>query len=251
MIPPLAALNAATFDKSNAGLVVPGSYVSIYGTRLADSVSQFTTLPLPNSLGNTQLLLGNQPLPLVYVSPSQVNGIIPQNLPMNTAQQLSIRRGNTVSVPLSVTITSLQPGIFTAAQTGHGQGAILVAGTPLLAGPSAAGSRPAQRGEYLEIYCTGLGAVQGANGEAPPADGQPASASGNPLYQTVAQATVTIGGVTAPVTFAGLSPGFVSLYQVNVRVPDSAPSGDAVPLVLTMTDKNGSVSSRVVTIAVQ
>jgi uncharacterized protein (TIGR03437 family) len=53
------------------------------------------------------------------------------------------------------------------------------------------------------------------------------------------------------VSFSGLAPGFVGLYQVNAQVPDHAPTGDAVPVVLTMTGQNGAVSSLAVTIAVQ
>jgi len=249
---PLGALNAASLDKSNEGTVVPGSYVAIYGARLADGTAQPNGLPLPFNLGNTQLLLGNQPLPLSFASPSQVNGLIPLGLAVNTALQLFIQRGNTGSVPVPVTVTDLQPGIFTTAQTGEGQGAILVAGTTLVAGPAGSGQRPVKRGEYIEIYCTGLGQVRGTKGEVPLSDGRAAPASGSPLYITVSSPSVTIGGVSSPVvSFAGLAPGFVGLYQVNARVPENAPTGDAVPIVLTMTGQNGAVSSLAVTIAVQ
>jgi uncharacterized protein (TIGR03437 family) len=107
------------------------------------------------------------------------------------------------------------------------------------------------RGQYIQIYATGLGAVVGPGGAAPPADGQLAPVS--PLFNTVATATVTIGGVNAPVPFAGLAPGFVWLYQVNAQVPSNAPVGSAIPVVLTMTDSNGfsASSQQNVTIAVQ
>jgi uncharacterized protein (TIGR03437 family) len=249
---PIGALNAASLDRSNVGTVVPGSYVAIYGARLADVTAQPNRLPLPLSLGNAQLRLGDQPLPLSFASPTQVNGLIPQSLAVNTALQLLIQRGNTGSVPVQVTVTDLQPGIFTTAQTGQGQGAILVAGTTLVAGPAGPGQRPVKRGEYIEIYCTGLGQVQGTNGEAALGDGVAAPENGSPLYKTVSSASVTIGGVSSPmVSFSGLAPGFVGLYQVNAQVPDNAPAGDAVPVVLTMTGQNGAVSSLAVTVAVQ
>ena len=59
--------------------------------------------------------------------------------------------------------------------------------------------------------------------------------------------TVTIGGVPASVSFSGLAPGYFGLYQVNAQVPANAPTGNAVPVVLTI----GGVSSNTVTIAVQ
>jgi len=73
------------------------------------------------------------------------------------------------------------------------------------------GSRPAKPGEFLSIYCTGLGDVnnQPVLGSASPS---------NPLASTLATPVVTIGGQTAQVLFSGLAPGFVGLYQVNVKV---------------------------------
>jgi uncharacterized protein (TIGR03437 family) len=247
---PAGVINGASFDTSIQGLVVPGGYVSIYGQRMADDTAQASGgLPAP-SLGNAQLLLGGQPLPLLFVNSGQVNGLIPQNLSLNSSIQLQVLRDNTQSVPVSALVTDLQPGIFTTAQTGTGQGSILIAGTGTVAGPGPA-QQPVNPGQYIEIYATGLGLVVGTGGAAPPGDGQPAPASGSPLYTTAATATVTIGGLNAPVSFAGLAPGFVALYQVDVQVPSGVQAGSAVPVVLTMTDSGGySAPSQTVTIAV-
>jgi uncharacterized protein (TIGR03437 family) len=59
--------------------------------------------------------------------------------------------------------------------------------------------------------------------------------------------TATIGGINAPVHFAGLAPGFVGLYQVNVQAPAGVTAGSAVPLVLTQA----GVSSNTVTLAIR
>ena len=252
---PVGAINGASFDTSNPGLVVPGAYVSVYGDRMADS-TVLGGAPLQLALGGTQLLLGGKPLPLLFVTPGQVNGLIPQSLPVGTQVELQVQRDSTASVPVSAYVTDLQPGIFTTTANGQGQGSIVIVGTSQVAGPVGPGQQPVSRGEYISIYGTGLGAVVASDGVSPPpADGQPAPASGSPYYTTVAKATVTIGGVSIPPTpydFSGLSPGYVALYQVNVQVPANAQTGNAVPLVLTMTDANGhSVSSQTVTIAVQ
>ena len=79
----------------------------------------------------------------------------------------------------------------------------------------------------------------------PPANGAPATA--NPLSTTMETPTVFIGNTPASVTFSGLAPGFVGLYQVNVQVPENAPTGDAVQVSLRF----GFVFSNVVTIAVE
>jgi uncharacterized protein (TIGR03437 family) len=134
----------------------------------------------------------------------------------------------------------VSPGIFTLSQDGKGQGAILIANTATLAAPSSvAGRQPVAKGQAISVFCTGLGAVSPAQ-----VSGQPA---GNALVNTTVMPTATIGGQPAVVLFAGLAPGFVGLYQVNVTVPSSAPSGNAVPLVLTI---NGAASNTV-TMAIQ
>ena len=67
------------------------------------------------------------------------------------------------------------------------------------------------------------------------------------LNPTTTLPTVTIGGVEARVTFSGLAPGFVGLYQINVEVPPGVPIGDQVEVVVTI----GGVRANVVTIAVE
>jgi len=59
--------------------------------------------------------------------------------------------------------------------------------------------------------------------------------------------TVAIGNGPATVPFAGLAPGFVGLYQVNVQVPANSPIGDAVPLALSVA----GVAANPLTIAIQ
>ena len=98
---------------------------------------------------------------------------------------------------------------------------------------------PARAGEYLSIFCTGLGALQHPvpTGDVPPL----------PAPQVTAVPEVTIGGVAAAVTFAGVAPGFVGLYQVNVQVAPGTPSGSEQLLQIRM---NG-VPGNTVTVAVQ
>ncbi len=249
----LAVVNAASGAQATPQVVTPGGYIAVYGTSLASNEAPLaTTIPLPDTLNGTQFFLGGKPLPLLYAGSGQVNALIPQNLNPNTSYQLVIQRGSTLSVPAFLTVAEYQPGIYTMDLSGSGQGIVEIAGTALLAAPTGTGSRPVQRGsEYLSIFATGLGPVIGSNGEAPPADG--AAAPLTTIYQTTGAVTATIGGVDAPVLFSGLTPSLVGLYQVNVQVPATAPAGDAVPLVLTVTDPvtGQSVQSNTVTIAAQ
>ena len=93
--------------------------------------------------------------------------------------------------------------------------------------------------------------MAGPNGEPAPRDG--AAAPLNLVYQTTANATVTIGGVDAPVLFSGLTATLAALYQVNVRVPAGVTPGSAVPIIITVTDpQTGTTAqSNPVTIAMQ
>lgn len=246
-----AILNAAS--ATGPQVVAPGSYVAIYGQQLAGSgYGLATSTPFTSTLDDTQVFLGGQPMPLYYASPTQINALVPQGLAANTVLQLVIQRGSTLSAPIPIVITPYQPAIFTQNQAGTGQGSIEISGTSLLAAPASANSRPAAHGtDYIAIYCTGLGPVIGQNGEQPPADG--AAASYPPLYNTVAPVTVSIGGVDASVVFAGLTPTLVGLYQVDAQVPAGAPTGDSIPVIVSVTDPaTGAVSqSNMVTIAVQ
>ena len=230
--------NSASFKAGDQ--VALGSWASLFGEGLADGEALATGTPFGAQLGSTQVRLGGMPLPLLYVNPTQVNALIPRNLDPNTQQQIVVQRGVTISVPMQVTVADVQPGIYAVNQQGTGQGAVLIGNTVLLVAPAGPGARPAGRGETISIFCTGLGAVTSA-----PPDGVPAPLDS--LVRTLATPTVTMGDAAAQVPFSGLAPGLAGVFQVNAVVPDTAPSGDAVPLIVTMND----VPSNTVTIAIR
>jgi uncharacterized protein (TIGR03437 family) len=232
--------NGASY--AGTGEISPGSWTAIFGDQIADSKQIFDGTPFPQSLQGTQVTLGGQPLPIYFVNETQVNALIPSALNPNTRFQLQIvRHSNTPSVPVDVTVADLQPGLYSLAQNGQGQGAVLLANTGTIAGPTTlSNARPVKRGDFIQIYGTGLGPVTNT-----PADGTPALASPLSLMKLTPQ--VSIGGAQATVVFAGLAPGNVGLYQINAEVPASASTGDAVPLSVSV----GNAVSNVVTIAVQ
>lgn len=248
-----AVVNAASSSQATPQIAAPGSYVAVYGNGLtAGNTESAAVIPLPASLAGAQLFLGDKPMPLIYAGSGQVNALVPQGINLNVEQQLSVMQAGARSVPVPLLLTASYPGIFTLDASGSGQGIAQIVGTTLLAGPPTGFSRPVQRGsESLIVYCTGLGPVIGPNGEPPPPDGSAAPAS--LLYQTTARITATIGGVDAPVTFSGLTPTLVGLYQVNIQVPAGVSPGTAVPLLITATDPRTQMAlqSNSVTIAVE
>jgi hypothetical protein len=250
---PTGVVNAAREAAATPQVVSPGEYIAIYGSQFAAGAPVVAnTAPFTASLNGIQVFIGNQPAPLYYAAPGQIDALVPINLAPGAADQLVIARGTTLSVPVSLSVASYDPGIYTADASGSGQGAVEIAGTSLIAGPGGANSRPVQSGsEDLAVFATGLGPVAGPNGETAPADG--AAAPSSILYRTKAAVSATLGGVAVPVTFSGLTPSAVSLYQVNIQVPSGVPTGSAVPLVLTVTDpvSGSNYTSNPVTVAVR
>jgi uncharacterized protein (TIGR03437 family) len=212
--------------------IAPGGLITIYGLNLADGVGQSSGLPLPQQLNGTQVLLGNQQLPILYTNPTQLNVQVPYGVPVNTQYQLTVQRGNTYSVPQQLVVAQAEPGIFTVNQQGTGQGSIVKSDGVTLAQPGT----PASIGETVVMYCTGLGSVTPKVAEgAPPTSVPPLSTTDNPV-------TVTIGGKAATVTFAGLTPGDPGLYQINAVVPSGIVTGDAVPVVISGAGQTSPIS---------
>ena len=235
-----SVVNAATFLP---GPAAPGEILTLFGTDLASMTSGAGAPPLPTMLGGASVKFGGFDAPLFFVSPLQINFQVPWELVGQSQASLIVASDGTTMGPVNVNLAPFAPGLFSTSQSGSGQGAILISGSGgAVAGLSGAfpGSRPVRRGGFIEIFAIGLGAV-----EKQPASGAPALA--NPLSMSTSTPVVTIGGVPAAVTFSGLAPGFVGLYQVNAEVPANARTGDAVPVALTI----GGVTSNTVTIAVQ
>ncbi len=221
--------------------VVAGSLAAVFGISLASGQVLDLTTPLPNTLaGSSFQIAGHSGLvPLIFASPTQVNLQIPWELAGSQQASVTATVGANVSAVQNVTLAASAPGIFTLNQQGSGQGAILIANTATLAGTQGSG-RAVKKGEYISIFCTGLGAV---NNQPPTGT----AAKSNPLSHTLTTPTVTIGGAAATVTYSGLAPGFAGLYQVDAQVPSDAPSGGTVAVVM----KIGGSTSNTVTIAVQ
>jgi uncharacterized protein (TIGR03437 family) len=237
-----ATLNAASYQKYVP--VAPGTLVSVFGANLGTSTASASTTPLPTSLADVRAQLGGKDMGLVFANGGQVNAQVPTDLVPGTTASLVVTVRGVAAAPDQITLADAQPGIFSLNSAGTGQGAIQVSNTPIYAAPqgSVPGSqaRPADRGEYITIYCTGLGAT-----DPPVASGMAAPSS--PLATVKTAVTVSIGGIQVPAAFAGLSPGFVGLYQVNIQVPSGVQPGDAVPLVMTQA----GVNSNTVTVAVR
>jgi len=215
LLDPLKVWNAASFAPiTNA--VAPGEFVSLFGSGLANGVAQATTLPLPTTLGNVQVLVNGVLAPIQYVSNNQINILVPYSTTGGYAEFQVSNNGN-VSDPVTLYQAPTAPGVFTSTNGGFapgvGPGAVLHANSSAVTE-----GNPAKIGEQVELFMTGLGSVT-------PAVADGAAAPSNPVATVDADVGVFVDGVSAVVKFKGLSPGLAGLYQVNFVVPDGVSSG--------------------------
>jgi beta-glucosidase len=227
-------VNAASSTPGAA--VAPGSIASVYGNFLLSTPAAPSGVPLPTSLGGLSLAFGAVDAPLFYASGTQVNLQIPWEMTGPSQAPLTATLAGQKSAPQTVNLAPFAPGIFTVNGQGTGPGAIQDSSYNLITTSNPAGAGVT----VILIYCTGLGPVTNQ----PPTG---AAAPSNPLAVTTTKPVVTIGGVPADLLFYGLAPGTVGEYQVNALVPSDAPTGDAVPVILSV----GGVMSNTVQIAVQ
>ena len=242
-------LNGASFDKTGQPIPV-GALISIFGTTLSAATASADSVPLSTTLSNVQVSFNGIAAPLKDVTPGQINAQLPwEVLPTGAGTagnvQVVVTRNGVASAPLPITVGAAAPGIFTfpggvgqAVAYGNADGAIAApinSGLPFV-------SRPAKIGDpaTLVILCTGLGPVN------PPVKSG-ATANDGLLHQATIAPDVTVGGVKAQVLFAGMTPQFVGVYQLNIVIAAGTPTGNAIPLQIS---SNGVTSRNDVTIAV-
>jgi uncharacterized protein (TIGR03437 family) len=233
-IVPNGVVDDASGGFAQRGLA-PGSYISIYGSNLADAAQAFQTPYLPVALSAVSISFDGDGLSypgyLTYVSPGQINTQIPWEFQGHSSVGLTVWASGLPASTYELPLAAVSPGIFTIGGT--------AAAIDYNSGVIVSSAAPAKRGDIVELFVNGLGAVTGT-----PASGQPSSTT--QLSNTAAIPTVTIGGVAAQVMFSGLTPGSIGLYQVNVVVPQNASAGNA-PVIVSI----GGVSSAAANLPVQ
>jgi len=220
LINPDGVVNGASFDARTP--VAPGSIISLFGRNLVPQPIPATGLPLPTNLAGLAMKIGDRDAPLFYANNGQVNAQVPVELASNTATSVVLTMNGKVSPPEPLLLSPVQPGIFTYDDGGVPHAAALDEKNALVGK-----ANPAVRGTIIQVYATGLGPTDPAVKTGEPGPSNPAA-----VLVASTQLTATMGGVPAEIQFKGLAPGYVGLYQVNLRVPSGVPSGD-LPLVIT------------------
>jgi uncharacterized protein (TIGR03437 family) len=218
-IAPGGVVNAASFIAK----VAPGSLFSIFGTDLAMADQNAASVPLPTSLAGASVTVGGKPAPLVFVSAGQINAQVPYEAVQGEAVPVIVTVNGKSSPVGNVAVMAAAPGIFQ-----FGEKRAVVQNADYTVNTAENGAAP---DSYVVAYLTGAGEVDN-----PVATG--ATASGSPLARHKGNVTATINGTMTEIAFAGLTPQFIGLTQVNLKVP-ALPAG-TYPLVVSV---NGQPST--------
>jgi uncharacterized protein (TIGR03437 family) len=238
-------INAASFVPGQP--VAPGSIVAIFGDRLAASLALADSVPWSTSRNNVSVTFNGVAAPLQFVSSTQINAQVPwEALPTGSGSaNVVVTNNGATSAAKTVVVNPIVPGIFQF--SGHGLAVNVTDPTSARYGTIAAPSGsiqglttfPAQVNDFLFFYATGLGAV-----DSPVQSGHDSS---DKIRNVTTVPAVLVGNAPAKVLFAGLSPGYPGIYQVNISVPQVS-SGSAVALQL---QAGGFTSPDTTTIAIQ
>jgi len=216
---PIPQLDRVVSSADQSSAVAPGGLISVIGRNL------------PSALGDACLSANGAPVPMLQsVSPTQFNAQLPFNVDGNV--QLTLRTEGGVSDNLNISVQPTAPSVFRANSEGGEATVLRTAGRSLVSV-----SNPVREGDELVIFATGLGRTtpEIRAGETAPSD---------PLSAAVVPAEVSLDGVALQVGYAGLTPGQVGVYEINVKVPRGIRAGEDVPLVI----RQGGMST---TVAVQ
>ena len=223
--PPEIAAGGVVNGASFAAKVAPGTLISIFGSSLATATASAASLPLGTNLAGTSVMIGGKPAPLVFVSPGQINAQVPYETAEAQTVPVTVTVGGVTSAPVHVAVTGAAPGIFQ-----FGQRRAVVQNADYSVNTA---DNPAAANSYVIAYLTGAGRVDNTVATGAAAEAEPLSRPRGPV-------TATIADMPADVAFGGLTPGFVGLLQVNLKVPNL--QAGTYPLVVTVNGEKSNAA---------
>ena len=230
-------VNAADGRSDRLG---PNTLATIYGKDLAYNAralaaSDIVDRRVPVSLGGVRVNMSGIYLPLIYVSPTQINFLLPYDLEA-PAIEISVERDNLSGPKVKIRLSDTAPAVFRMdAQT-------VVAAH--LDGTVVTHESPARGGEVVVLFATGLGRTKPAQ-----LSGRLAASAAALLWSD--RFTVRLDGAAVPparVLYAGVAPGFIGLYQINLLLPDNP--GQDPELTVAFGDQASSGGFRLITTGV-
>ena len=200
---------------------------------------QATTYPLPTTLGGVTVKItqgsNTYNAPLVFVYSTQINAILPSNVPVGAAQ-LTITYNGLTSQPANITVAKTSFGVFF--QRVNGKDLAIAQNVKTATDyPLNLPDTPAKPGQIMIFWGTGMGPITGADNAAPGA------AAGD---MTTVPVTITVGGITASRLYAGRQSETAAVDNVYFTIPAGVPLGCQVPVVITA----GGVAANTTNIAI-
>jgi uncharacterized protein (TIGR03437 family) len=214
--------NAASFQPITASLA-PGELIILQGTGLysGSGLDVASNGAFPTSIGGVSVSIDNIPCAIYYVSATQLAVTVPYELASNTSglANIQVTNNGALSNIVQMYFQDSAPGAFTQGSDGIGFALAEHAATGL----PITTSNPAQPGEYISLYLTGLGTVtpgvaDGAVGPTNPLSTSDENTNGLLAVYFDDYNTGSTGN-EGTIQFAGLAPGLAGLYQINVQVP--------------------------------
>jgi uncharacterized protein (TIGR03437 family) len=220
-VDPQRVLNSASFAPAGSP-VSPGGFITLFGSGFGTQTAT-ASIPFPPMLAGVQVTVNGIAAPIYFVNSTQISAIVPYAVTGSVATVV-VSVNNTKSNPVDVPLAATAPGIFSIPRNGLGDGAILHPDYSVVSA-----SNPAHPGEYLQVYLTGLGAV-----DHPVPDGAAAPGS-EPFARTTGPLNVYVGGLLVTnVQFKGLAPTLAGLYQLNIQIPANIGPGPQTLAVQTV-----------------
>jgi uncharacterized protein (TIGR03437 family) len=228
-------INAIVSAADNKSAAAPGGLISLYGANLSATNMATSEIPVPTALANSCITVNGQPIPLIFVSQTQVNAQMP--FQAVGAETVVVHTPGGTSNNFNLIVQPNAPAVFLSGVAGpeNNLPTVIRVANQLLA----TDSNPIHQSDTLVIYATGLGQSNPSG-----VTGYPAPS--NPPSSALTLPTVTLGGMNLPVLFAGLAPGEVGVNQINVSVPANAPVGLSLPLTIHQGTATMTVSMRVI-----
>ncbi len=225
-IAPAGVQNAASNTPTNT--VAPGSVIAIYGQSLSPKLEIGPVNPLAQSIDGVSVTVNDWILPLLFVSPGQINAQLPSELEPGT-YTLQVHSLGQPDVTGTFTVARNAPGLFSQTVDSQ-QYAIAFHEDGSLVGPDS----PAKAGETVTVLGTGLGPIKGhlLDGFFPP-DPAPALAD---------SVSISVGGRSLATKWAGAATGYTGLEVTKFLVPQGMPAGTSVNVIVSV---NGVKSNTV------
>ncbi len=231
----LSAKNSASYNDQRP--ISPGMITSLFtlapgAVKFSDSLATTPGLPLPTTLNDTQVLVNGTPAPLYFVSPNQVNFVVPYGIKDASSAEVQVVRASTgqLVATYSFSVSNVSPALYTTNASGSGALVALNEDNTV----NSAANRIA-KGKVITLFGTGAGFVSGAPPDGVAADGP---------VPTDLKPRIAIQNdfvADADILYSGLAPGYPGLWQINFKVPDFVVPGDQIPVGIILQSVQSTI----------